>query len=502
MKFNWKRQLKRQKSILVFVTGVMFAFVFKLSLDYTSTNKFCQSCHVHPQAFTSWRMGAHFDNSSGVLINCVDCHLPPIGLAYVSEKITTGLRDVYAAVFEDTENINWEIKSSREAAIRHVYKSSCIHCHQNLFPRTLSKEGEEAHLYYDNNQEKLRCINCHLQTGHFHKSVAAESPGDKKDALKKTVYTSATLVDSFHSFIETIPGTYIAFQMIAVPAGTFLLGSPESEVYRRDDEGPHKEVEISAFWMGKTEVTWDEYNHFLKEAGINEGRKLKERVDALPALIDATTGPTPPYGNPDQGWGKGKRPAITMTHYAANKYCEWLSLRTGKQYRLPTEAEWEYACRAGTDSPYFFEAEPKQFSTSRFWNKLFGIDTTKINLYIRYIFNSSGKTHPPDKMEPNPFGLVHMSGNVREFCSDIYQPAYENLLNSERDLHQVSTEYVIRGGSFKSDAAAIRSAARDYTQHELWLLTDPQIPKSRWWYSDCNDVGFRVVCEIQNMINR
>lgn len=181
-----------------------------------------------------------------------------------------------------------------------------------------------------------------------------------------------------------------------------------------------------------------------------------------------------------------------MTFYAANVYCKWLSKITGKKYRLPTEAEWEYACRAGTDGPYFFNGDPKKYTKNRLWNKVFGADTTTINSFVIYANNSHGRTQPFSAVHPNPFGLYNMLGNVREFCSDWYDAAAYAQYPA---VPQSGLEHVVRGGSFKSDAADIRCAARDLTHHDAWMMTDPQMPKSLWWYSDCDDVGFRVVCE-------
>jgi formylglycine-generating enzyme required for sulfatase activity len=109
-----------------------------------------------------------------------------------------------------------------------------------------------------------------------------------------------------------------------------------------------------------------------------------------------------------------------MTHHAAEQYCVWLSQKTGKNYRLPTEAEWEYACRGQTKSAYFFPGSPAQFSQNRLWNKIFGTDTTFINSHMVYAANSNGKTEVPTRLKMNPFGLVNMLGNVKEFCSDWY----------------------------------------------------------------------------------
>jgi formylglycine-generating enzyme required for sulfatase activity len=186
-----------------------------------------------------------------------------------------------------------------------------------------------------------------------------------------------------------------------------------------------------------------------------------------------------------------------MSWYAANVYCQWLSKVTGKKYRLPTEAEWEYACRAGTETPYFFAGNPEKFTSKGFFRKLIGPDTSVIASMAVYAVNSPSQTEEPSFVKANPFGLKNMAGNVAEFCSDIYSAGYyksDSLrVNPKGALN--GPEHVIRGGSFKSDARDLRSAARDFTKTKAWLVTDPQMPKSKWWYSDCIDVGFRVVCE-------
>ncbi|NJK87838.1 MAG: formylglycine-generating enzyme family protein, partial [Bacteroidales bacterium] len=178
---------------------------------------------------------------------------------------------------------------------------------------------------------------------------------------------------------------------------------------------------------------------------------------------------------------------------------QWLSQITNKTYRLPTEAEWEYACRGGTSSPYFFEGDPSRFEKKGLKAKLSRNDTSVINSFAVYTENSPGKTQEPSFVQPNPFGLKNMIGNVAEFCSDWYDAgAYKNypagVVNNPKGPDS-GKEKVIRGGSYKDAAGKLRSAARDHTKTEAWLRTDPQIPKSIWWYSDCFFVGFRVVCE-------
>jgi sulfatase modifying factor 1 len=248
-------------------------------------------------------------------------------------------------------------------------------------------------------------------------------------------------------------------------------------------------------------VTWDEYLAFFKATssqGRTEGQVVKNKN------IDAISGATPPWGAPDQGWGKGSRPAITMSWHAANVYCLWLSKVTGKKYRLPTEAEWEYACRGGSVSPYFFPGDPKKFSSEGFFKKIFKPDTANIASMVVYKVNSSSKTEEPAFVKANPFGLKNMSGNVSEFCSDFYSPdAYKSDSTGFNPKGpEAGTERVIRGGSFKSDAKDVRSASRDFTKTRAWLVTDPQMPKSIWWYSDCIDVGFRVVCESDSSLKQ
>jgi len=315
------------------------------------------------------------------------------------------------------------------------------------------------------------------------------------------LFTEATPVSSFENFTERIPKSSVSFSMLAIPGGTFRMGSSEDEALRESDEGPVRTVTISPFFMAEVEVSWDEYWTFYSQT-MSEGRIAPELVYANNASnVDAISGPTPPFGNPGQGWGSGDRPAITMSPYAAQTYCQWLSTMTGKTYRLPTEAEWEYACRAGAETPYFFEGDPKRFSSEGLRNRIFGADTTNIHSHAVYAVNSDGKTQEPSYVKPNPFGLRNMPGNVFEYCSDRYAPdayALTGLEVKDPKGPDTGTEHVIRGGSYLSEPGDLRSASRASTDSEAWLRTDCQLPKSIWWYSDCTDVGFRVVCEFPN----
>jgi len=493
-----------KRFLLFFLPGLIIGAGLILgsgvAMDATSTNQFCNSCHIHPQAETSWKKSVHYDTRSGYRTNCVDCHLPPKGHGYLPEKARTGLRDVWSYVFKDSASFDWEAKSRLEHAVTHVYEASCLKCHPNLFPSQLTKEGMDAHLYYEQQVEKgieVNCINCHLDAGHYDPNyLHAANTGFGKVEAAGEFFTEPTIVSDFKPFTEQIPGSSVSFNMMPIPGGTFKMGSPDSEKYRQENEGPVREVKVSPFFMAEVEVTWDEYLAFFAQTS-RQGKSAHEGSQTDIQDVDAIVGATPPYGQPDQNWGKGKRPAISMSHHAAETYCQWLSLKTGKTYRLPTEAEWEYAARGGTEGPYFFDGDVKQFMKKKLFSSK--RDTSVINTYVVYQENSQSKTQEPSFVLPNPFGLKNMLGNVAEFCSDWYAPdayaqAGNGVLTNPKGPAS-GTERVIRGGSYKNDASQVRAAYREPTQTETWLRTDPQTPKSIWWYSDCFYVGFRVVCE-------
>ena len=483
-----------------FVIGIVATIYFNKVLEATSTNKSCEMCHVHPHVTESWKLSVHYDTRVGIHIGCVDCHLPPKGQGYLKEKIIASARDVYGLVFKDSADFNWEEKSTLEFASKHVFQESCNKCHPNLFPLTLTKDGQNAHLYYSQNEKEkgLLCINCHLNVGHYDpkalhaKNVSFGSTG----GASKEKYTAPAVVTEHKDFTETIPNTTVSFNMKAIPGGSFKIGSPENEPLRKPDEGPQKEVKISPFFMAEIEVSWDVYLAFYSATAV-EGRTTDTEGARTKADVDAISGPTPPYGQPDQNWGLGNRPAITMSYHSAETFCKWLSQVTGKTYRLPTEAEWEYAARGGKETPFFFEGDVKDFAEKGFFGKLFGKESDSINKYVVYAKNSKGKTQEPEKVKANPYGLKNMLGNAAEYCADWYSPeAYAQLTDGATDPKGPASgeEHVVRGGYFRSDAVDVRSASRSATQTVAWLKTDPQMPKSIWWLSDCNYISFRVVC--------
>lgn len=504
----------KQRLLLVGLCGVLIGLALMAVLGSvyvkSSTNESCMSCHVHPQADESWEKGNHHNSRSGAMTDCAACHLPPEGtVRHFRAKAKTGLKDLWSYIFKPHDKINWERKRELEYAQKIVYNESCKACHVNLFPERLSDEGVKAHIYYETNEKSknLQCISCHLDAGHY-------KPGYKHGAMtgvpqasaSSVRYTKAAEVTSFEDFTETVPGTSASIRMIAVPGGTFMMGSPDNEPFRREDEGPQRTVTVSDFFMAETEVTWDQYWAFYSET-MSEGHTPPEKVYANNSRpdVDAVSGPTPPFGSPDQGWGMGDRPAITMTWYAAKTFCQWLSLKTGKKYRLPTEAEWEYAARGGSQSAYSFPGSPKKYSSKGWLKGIFKPDTTYIASLAIYELNSDGQTAEPSAVRDNPFGLKNMYGNVMEYCEDNYSAkAYEQLQDGAVNPCKVTggKEHVVRGGSYADDASELRSAARGRTYHDEWLKTDPQNPKSIWWYSDIKGIGFRIVCETPDNISK
>src|SRR6266404_1705089 len=207
-------------------------------------------------------------------------------------------------------------------------------------------------------------------------------------------------------YTNFIPGTTIKYAMVPIKGGEFMMGSPDSEAGRNPDEGPQHKVKLDPFWMEQCEVTWNEYEIFM----FAEQTAAKD--PAHPG-VDATSKPTKPYVEMSFGMGKDGFPAISMTQHAANKYCEWLSAKTGHFYRLPTEAEWEYAARAGTTTAYFF-----------------GDDPSKLGDYAWFEQNSDFKYQKVGKKKPNPWGVYDICGNVAEWVLDQYDADFYRQCNA------------------------------------------------------------------------
>ena len=290
----------------------------------------------------------------------------------------------------------------------------------------------------------------------------------------------AETAEQMKPYTEKLSGSDVTFEMVPIPSGRFVMGSPETEEGREEDEGPQVEVEVEPFWMGKHEVTWDEYEQWAMELDKKLRAERKAEPTSYDLLADALTQPTPPYTDMSFGMGKKGYPAICMTPLSARLYCKWLSAKTGRYYRLPTEAEWEYACRAGTKTAYCF-----------------GDDPEKLDEYGWYFDNSDDSYHKVGEKKPNAWGLYDMHGNVSEWVLDQYAP--DSYAKSEgktlrNPLVPVTTEYpvVARGGCWDEDPEHLRSAARAASEPN-WKMQDPQIPQSIWYTTEVYCPGFRVV---------
>ena len=302
------------------------------------------------------------------------------------------------------------------------------------------------------------------------------------DEIHKSI-VAASKNDELKPYNETITGTDVTFAMVPIPSGKFTIGSPANEKGRKEDEGPQKEIEIAAFWMGKTEVTWDEYLLFMyhdNERKNREGGKIPGAAAPNVKLSDESTHPTQPYVEMSFGMGTNGFPAISMTQHAANKYCQWLSARTGHFHRLPTEAEWEYAARAGTTTAYYWgdEATPAKIGEHEWWGK-----------------NADFKYQKVGKKKPNPWGLHDMLGNVIEWTLDQYDPKFYSKMPAANPWNKAAQPYphVARGGSWDDESPALLRAASRRSSNPEWKRQDPQLPKSYWFHTDAQFLGFRVV---------
>lgn len=274
---------------------------------------------------------------------------------------------------------------------------------------------------------------------------------------------------AFAAYQQTIPGTQLQLKMAPIPAGTFRMGSTPSDKTAKPDEGPPHPVQLSAFWIGAYEVTYEEFDAFMQDEATPQNSK-----------VDAVTRPSQPYIDLTLGMGKTSGfPANSMQQYGALMFCRWLYNKTGVFYRLPTEAEWEYAARAGTTTTYPF-----------------GNDVNELGNYAWYKGNSGGKYHKVGEKKPNAWGLYDMLGNVAEWTLDQYDDGYfKKLGEGTTDPLTLPTSRhprTVRGGNYNDAAGMLRPAAR-LESDPVWNRRDPQIPRSRWWNADAPFVGFRLV---------
>jgi formylglycine-generating enzyme required for sulfatase activity len=310
---------------------------------------------------------------------------------------------------------------------------------------------------------------------------ATDKESNKKDRVLEIVDANATSASEMKPYTERIEHSNAVVEMLPIPGGKFKMGSPETETGRRKDEGPLHDVELSPFWMGKYEITWDAYDIWMSDIDVFNREVNKIEATTRDVIADAyqKSQPTKPYCDMSFGMGKKGYPAICMTQHAARTFCKWLSAKTGRYYRLPTEAEWEYACRAGTTTTYSFGDDPDQLGD-----------------FAWFADNSEEKYQKVGKKRPNPWGLYDMHGNVAEWVLDEHRPDGFPLekLAAKNPLLVPMTLYprIVRGGGWDKSAVDCRSAAKEGSTED-WIAQDPQFPVSIWYLTDALHVGFRVV---------
>ncbi len=283
----------------------------------------------------------------------------------------------------------------------------------------------------------------------------------------------------------------VTFEMVYVPGGTVEMGSPDAEQGRAANEGPVNKVAVRDFWLAKYETTWDLFDVWYRNAGLP---KRDEAVGVFEAenpgkdlVADAITRPTNPYVDDTYGHEREGKPAICMSHHSAMVFCHWLRLKTGKPYRLPTEAEWEFAAHAGQKGAYGFDATKQ---------KLEDVAWFKANSKTEDM--PDGTTHKPGDKKANALGLFDMHGNVAEWTLDLfdaklYAARAKDPLKALAFTHpkEVKWGHVVKGGSW-ADAADDCRLARRLVSDTDWMDKDPNRPRSIWWLTEKDTIGFRI----------
>lgn len=323
-------------------------------------------------------------------------------------------------------------------------------------------------------------------------TVSTQTPAGSEQTDPNEMSDSVYLSEEFTVMTESIPGESESIELIPVPGGTFMMGAGESE-------NGHS-VQVDSFWISKYEITWNQYNLFANESVENIRRELYQvfygvdiEADAIssPTLTedvlellreadipaDVISTPSPAYGDLTLGMGADGYPAINMTHYAAVMFTKWLTVKTGEFYRLPTEAEWEYACRAGESEAY---KPPDNFDN-----------------YALHRGNSNRSYDKVDSKEPNALGIYNMLGNVAEWTIDQYHEDYFDRLEGDPAINPLFIPDELypraaRGGAY-TDSAEAASCLNRRASSPRWKMNDPQLPKSLWWHTNAPFIGFRIV---------
>jgi formylglycine-generating enzyme required for sulfatase activity len=414
-------------------------------------------------------------------LNCTRCHIP--NSTAVEKGETEYLMDTRENALNDKGIIPGEGAKSK------LYKTTIVPDDDDkLMPplaeiqkkssrRLTAEESETLKKWIDEGAkwpEDVKLISRKQDLGSKEDIAAVAASVHKRIVENTKEKTESEML----AYTGSILGTDVTFDMVPIKGGKFKMGSPENEAGRNADEGPQKEIAVEPFWMGKHEVTWNEFQLFMYPEEEKKAREEKKLAAELNALTDSVSHPTQPYVEMSFGMGTDGFPAISMTQHAANKYCQWLSSKTGHFYRLPTEAEWEFAARAGTTTAFYWGDDTAKLGEHEWWGK-----------------NADFKYQKVGKKKPNPWGLYDILGNVAEWTLDQYDPAFYAKMPAASPWNKATTPYPhsVRGGSWDDEAPAkFRAAVRRASKPE-WKRQDPQLPKSIWYHTDAQFLGMRII---------
>ncbi len=315
-------------------------------------------------------------------------------------------------------------------------------------------------------------------------------------SFAETLEEEIRIPDEKDPDLFTLEKQKTTFEMVYVPAGEFLMGSPATEKDRGENEGPQHKVKVKAFWLAKVETTWDMYDLWYRNKDLPRRDEADGAFEAKNSGAklgpDAITRPTNPYVDDTYSHSRAGKPAICMSHHAAMVFCQWLRSKTKRGYRLPTEAEWEYACRAGSASPFGFDESKEKLADYAWFKENAATDD-----------RPDGTTHEGGKKKANAFGLFDMHGNVAEWCLDQYdakgyteQAKNELTLGAFNKPTEKKWSHVVRGGSWIDGPEKLRSAFR-WPSEVDWMRKDPQFPRSVWWLTEMDMIGFRVALPVE-----
>ena len=249
----------------------------------------------------------------------------------------------------------------------------------------------------------------------------------------------------------------VTMKLVLIPSGTFTMGSPETEKYRSDDEGPQRQVTMSSpFYMGVTEVTRGQFAAFVADSGYKTTAEKEGWA----------------YAYDGRNWGKvtgaswrkvgfqqtDTHPVVCVSWDDATAFCTWLKGKTGRSVQLPTESQWEYACRAGTTTRFSFgDSDDDLHKHANYCDRSCTLD---LPWKDKDHDDGYGFTSPAGSYKANAWGLYDMHGNVWEWCADWYADSYANADTRDPKGPAHGSARVLRGGSWYNNPQLCRAAIR------------------------------------------